>query len=171
MIRRGAGPLDDLIDNQVVVGAPSRRRASSSAAGPWRRPSAPGPDHLRPGRHGRAARRGAGSARTRAARPGAVLRLAPRGGGAAGHRRWPGCCSRVGPVSAFGGRPRRGASGAAAATAYQEPAASTGGRAALSARGRRRHRLRGRRHHVRASSAKSAQAAWASVSGVNSHSA
>ena len=80
MIRRGVGPTDSLIENQVVTGATAtaaQRERGGPRPGGGRGP--PRPDHLRPRRHGRDGARRAGPARARAARPRLFLTLHPEG--------------------------------------------------------------------------------------------
>ena len=79
LLRPGAGPQTHLYQHEQIGAAHAERGpAGDGPTSPWPQPSScVGPDHLRPGRSGRSGRRHAGRARTRAARPGALLRDRP----------------------------------------------------------------------------------------------
>ena len=175
MIRRGVGPTDSLIENQVVTGA-----TATAAAAPRRRGGSgrgrahPRPAHLRPGRPRRnVARRGRrcwnSSSSTRCSSSSATPK-----GRCCWPPSWPGCWQPVRPVR----RLRRAPQPAPRVRQKPQPQLELQPRPEVETRRSRPagasappSSVVGGTTWVPASSAKSAQAAWASVSGVNSPSA
>ncbi len=118
MIRRGAGPRDDLVENQVVTASVATgAQLDLAAPRPSRGRGAARPHGLRAGRRRDGRGRLARPARARAARPGAVP--GHRRGGSAALRRRPGRYPRPGltRVPPGGARSRhQGLGGGAAST-------------------------------------------------------